>query len=195
MRATLRRLRVDKAPRRHAPAVGEVSSPHQRGIVFRTVRHSLSGPQDLMAAAFVELVWPGFPQTQGRRPTPRPSGRQPAIHPSRVYTPGYIRAPTPVGATGRVAFRVGNRVGALDKAHSRFNGNRGDRPTNRADPVRDQRGGRRDRRNNSSRSSEVFSETDTRIHWPGRPVRLRPLIWRPNAGIAHMKRYRNIRDN
>jgi len=34
----------------------EVSPPHQRGIVFRPVRHSISGLRYLMAAASVEFV-------------------------------------------------------------------------------------------------------------------------------------------
>src|SRR5258708_6457300 len=39
---------------------GEASSPYQRGIVFRPVRHPVFGFRDLMAAAFVEFVRQGF---------------------------------------------------------------------------------------------------------------------------------------
>src|SRR3984957_20146192 len=46
----------------------QTSSPYQRGIVFRPVRHPVSGFWDFMAAAFVEFVRHGF-HTQKRRTT------------------------------------------------------------------------------------------------------------------------------
>jgi hypothetical protein len=64
---------------------------HERGIVFRPVRHSVSGLRDLMAAAFVEFVWHGLPRAQGRQPTTLPSGHQPR-HPSAPYTTKGISA-------------------------------------------------------------------------------------------------------
>ena len=47
----------------------EVSPPHQRGIVFRPVRHSISGLRYLVAAARVEFVRHGSSNPTDRAPS------------------------------------------------------------------------------------------------------------------------------
>jgi hypothetical protein len=50
---------------------GEAASSYQRSIVFRPVRHPVSGCRDLMAAPLVELVWHGFPSARDNHPIVR----------------------------------------------------------------------------------------------------------------------------